>query len=194
MASIIATPVGQAVYPKLVTPDTKFNPDGLFSCKLIVSEEDYNAFRSHLQPMVEQEYKKYSIAQGKDKLKKAIEPVRISEDGQYEINAKQAARTTTKQGDVLEFKVALFDAEVKPITNDPNIGSGSKMKLSVQPYFWHVPSQGFGYTLRLKAAQILELVEFSSGGHGFSKESGFTQGESFEEVIIEDEVTETPNF
>ena len=190
MANTIATPAGKAVYPKLVKPDTKFNPDGLFSCKLIVSEEDYNAFRAQLQPLIEQEYHKYCIAQGKDVIKKAIEPVRINAEGEHEINAKQVAKTTSKQGDVIEFKIALYDADVQPITNEPNIRSGAKIKLSVQPYFWHVPSQGFGYTLRLKAAQILELVEYTSSGHGFSKESGFTQGESFEEVVIED----APNF
>jgi len=195
MANTIATPLGSAVYPKLITPDTKFNPDGVYSCKLIVSEEDYNSFRAQLDPLIEREYNKYLIASGKQKLKRATEPVRIGEDGEYEINAKQTAKTTTKQGDVLEFKIALYDADVKPITNEPNIGSGSKMKLSVQPYFWNISALGFGYTLRLKAAQIIELVEYATDSNVFSKEAGgFTQGESFEEVIIEDEVTETPNF
>ena len=190
----LVTPVGTAVYPKLVVPDTKFNPDGLFSCKLTVTEDEYNQFRAQLQPMIDQEYNKYCIAKGKDKLTRANEPVRINNDGEYEINAKQAAKTTTKSGEVIEFKIALYDSNVQPITDQPNIGSGSKIKLSVQPYFWFVPSQGFGYTLRLKAAQVLELVEYQAGGHGFTKESGFTQGETFEEVIIEEPVTESPNF
>ena len=194
MASTIATPVGTAQYPKLVVPDTKFNPDGLFSCKLTVSEEDYNAFRAQLQPHIEREYNKYCIAKGKDKLPTANEPVRINADGDYEINAKQVARVTTKQGETIDFKIALYDADVNPITNEPNIGSGSKMRLSVQPYFWFVPSQGFGYTLRLKAAQILELVEYDAGGHGFSKESGFTASESFESVIEDDTTEETVDF
>tara|TARA_X000001382_G_scaffold95578_3_gene69995 strand:+ start:774 stop:1358 length:585 start_codon:yes stop_codon:yes gene_type:complete len=194
MANTIATPIGQAFYPKLTTPDTKFNPDGVYSCKIMVSEEDYNSFRAQLQPLIEQEYSKHCIAKGKDKLPKANEPVKINVDGEYEINAKQVARTTTKSGEVLDFKVALYDADVKPITGDINIGSGSKIRMSVQPYFWFVPSQGFGYTLRLKAAQILELVEYDAGGHGFGKESGFTQGESFESVIVEDDNPEAINF
>ena len=191
----MATPVGSAVYPKLINPDTKFNPDGVFSCKLIVSEDDYNAFRAQLNPLIEQEYNKHCIATGKDKIKRAVEPVRINDDGEYEINAKQTAKTTTKQGDVLEFKIALYDADVKPITDEPNIGSGTKMKLSVQPYFWNVSALGFGYTLRLKAAQIIELVEYNGDGNVFSKEAGgFTQGESFEEVIIEGDSPEAVNF
>ena len=192
--AIIPTPIGQAVYPKLVKPDTKFNPDGVFSCKLIVSEEDYNAFKAKLQPAIDAAYAQYSTAQGKPKLKRATEPVRINEEGEHEINAKQTARVTTKTGDVLEFSIALYDAELNVIKGEPNIGSGTKLRMSVQPYFWYVPSQGFGYTLRLKGVQILELVEFTSGGHGFSKESGFTTGETFNEVIIEDEVAEPPDF
>ena len=194
MSNTITTPAGKAVYPKLVTPDTKFNPDGVFTCKLIVNEDEFKSFQAQLKPLVDQEYQKFCVAKGKQNLPRANEPVRINADGEYEINTKQVAKTTTKTGETIEFKVALFDADVNPITSEPNIGSGSKIKLSVQPYFWHVPSQGFGYTLRLKAAQILELVEYSSGGHGFSKESGFTQGESFNEVIIEDTPTEQPNF
>ena len=194
MSNTITTPVGKAVYPKLVTPDTKFNPDGVYTCKLIVNEDEFKSFQAQLKPLVDQEYQKFCVAKGKQNLPRANEPVRINAEGEYEINTKQVSKTTTKSGETIEFKVALFDAEVKPITDEPNIGSGSRIKLSVQPYFWHVPSQGFGYTLRLKAAQILELVEYNNSGHGFSKESGFTQGESFNEVIIEDTQTEQPNF
>ena len=52
---------------------------------------------------------------------------------------------------------------------------------------WYVPSQGWGYTLRLKEAQILELVEYSvsGGGGSFSSEAGgyTTSGESLNEAL-----------
>ena len=87
----------------------------------------------------------------------------------------------------MEFKIALFDANVKPITNEPKIGSGTKLKMSVTPYTWFVPSQGFGYTLRLKAVQILELKEYETTG--FTATEGYTaSGETFGEVLEEDEV------
>ena len=77
MATTLTTPAGKAVYPKLVTPDTKFNSDGVYTCKLIVSEEDYTAFQAQLKPLVDQEYSKFCIAKGKD-LPRANEPVRIN--------------------------------------------------------------------------------------------------------------------
>lgn len=190
----VTTPAGKAFYPRVVTPDTKFNVDGVYSCRLHVSEEDYEAFKAQLAPMVEQEYNKYCIAKGKDKLKRAIEPIRITDDGDFEISAKQPAKIRTKEGETIEMKIALYDADVQPMTGDVTIGSGSKLRMSVQPYCWYVPSTGFGYTLKLKAVQVLELVEYDSSGHGFSKESGFTQGESFEEVLVEDDTPATEDF
>lgn len=189
-----ATPVGQAMYPRVHTPDTKFNPDGVYSCQIKVSEEDFNAFKAQLTPMIEQEYNKYCIAKGKDNLKRAMEPLRINDEGDYIINAKQPAKVTTKSGEVLEFSIALYDADVKPLEDGITVGSGSKVRMSVQPYCWYVPSQGFGYTLKLKALQVLELVEYDASGHGFSKESGFTQSESFEEVMVKDDNPEATDF
>ena len=37
----LTTPIGTAMYPKLITPDTKFNADGVYSCKLILSKDDF---------------------------------------------------------------------------------------------------------------------------------------------------------
>jgi hypothetical protein len=50
-----------------------------------------------------------------------------------------------------------------------------------------VPSQGFGYTLRLKAVQILELKEYEKTG--FTATDGYSAtGETFGDVLEEDEV------
>ena len=35
----VTTPVGNASYPWLKQPDTKFNPDGLYSCNIIVDKD-----------------------------------------------------------------------------------------------------------------------------------------------------------
>jgi nucleoside-diphosphate-sugar epimerase len=36
----VTTPKGQASYPWLKQPDTKFNPDGLYSCNILVDKSD----------------------------------------------------------------------------------------------------------------------------------------------------------
>lgn len=191
MAQAITTGIGTASYPKLIVPDTKFNADGLFSCRITVSEEDFKAFRAQLDPIIEKAYKATCTAQGKE-VKRANEPCKINDSGEYEIYAKQAAKikvspTADNPDGVVEFKIALFDANVKPITDEPKIGSGTKLRMSVTPYTWYVPSQGFGYTLRLKAVQIIELLEYQSTG--FTATEGYsTTGETFGEVLEQDEV------
>ena len=120
------------------------------------------------RPNHRKRYKATCTAQGKE-VKRANEPCKINDSGEYEIYAKQAAKikvspTADNPDGVVEFKIALFDANVKPITDEPKIGSGTKLRMSVTPYTWYVPSQGFGYTLRLKAVQIIELLEYQSTG------------------------------
>ena len=99
---------------------------------------------------------------------------------------KQKAKVVTRKGETIEFKIPLFDSQVKPITNKPKIGSGSRIRMSVVFSPWFVSSQGWGYTLRLKEAQVLELVEYSAGGgSSFSSEAdGYTStGESLTDAL-----------
>lgn len=192
MAQTLTTGIGTAIYPKLIVPDTKFNADGLYSCRITVSEEDFKAFRAQLEPIIEKAYKATCTAQGKE-VKRANEPCKINDSGEFEIYAKQAAKinvapTADNPDGVVEFKIALFDSNVKPITEEPKIGSGTKLRMSVTPYTWFVPSQGFGYTLRLKAVQIIDLKEYESTG--FTATEGYTStGETFGDVLEQDEVS-----
>jgi hypothetical protein len=183
----LVTPIGTAVYPKLVEPDTAFDEVGAYTCKIHVSEEEYEAFKAKVDPLATAAYDAECQRQGKPVKKAKSCPLRITEDGDYEILAKQKAKVTTRAGDVIEFSIPLFDAQVKAITTKPKIGSGSKIRMSVTFYPWYVPSQGWSYTLRLKEAQILELIEYSVGNAGgsFSTEAGgyTTSGESLNDAL-----------
>lgn len=177
----LTTPVGKAVYPKLVEPDTKFDENGVFSCKLILSEEDYNTFNKQVSEWFDLEYKRHCEEAGGKKLERHDSPpLRKNDEGDFELYAKQSARRETSKG-VLNFDVALFDSTGKKINDPPNIGSGSKLRLAVEPHSWNSPMMGFGYTLRLRAAQVIELVEYSAGGngsaYGFGSEEGGFVGE-----------------
>lgn len=191
----LVTPIGTAVYPKLVEPDTEFDESGMYTCKLHVSQEDYESFKSKVDPLVSAAYDAECQKQGKTVKHAKSSPLRITDEGDYEIMTKQRAKVTTRQGEVIEFSIPLFDASVKAITNKPKIGSGSRIRVSAMFYPWFVPSQGFGYTLRLKEAQVLELVEYSSGGgDSFSSEAGgyATSGESFNETMDTEEEQVAP--
>lgn len=192
-ATKLVSPVGTAVYPKLVHPDTAFDEAGVYSCKLHVEQKEFEDFKLLVDPLVEAAYKAECDKQDKKVKKSPSEPIRITPDGDFEIFAKQKAKVITRNGETLEFTVPLYDSQVKPILDKPRIGSGSKIRMSMTFNPWYVPSQGWGYTLRLREAQILELVEYSAGGGASSfsaEEEGYTTtGETFGEVLA-DEGTE----
>lgn len=187
MATVITTPKGKAVYPKLDKPDTKFNDDGLWSCRLHVSEADYNTFKLQVDDVVERAYKAECASHGKELPRANNTPIRVTDEGDYEIYAKQVAKKSTRNG-VLEFSVPLYDSAVKVIEERPKVGSGSTVRMSVEIFPWYVSSQGFGYSLRLKAVQILDLVEYDSSASGFSAEDGYVS-ESLDDAL---ETTSAP--
>jgi hypothetical protein len=192
MSKTIPTPVGSAYYPRIDTPDTKFNPDGVYSCKLHVSEADFNAFELTIKEIVNRAYKEECSKRGVEKLTLApTQPLRQTAEGDFEIYAKQVAKKDTRKG-LLEFRVAVFDAKGNKIEDVPAIGSGSKLKMGVEVFPYYTDLNGFGYSLRLKAVQVLELVEYNNGSaasFGFSEETGFSGGESLTEAFETDDAT-----
>ena len=199
MSKVITTPKGKAVWPRIDTPDTKFDEDGVYSCKLHVSEGDFKAFEAIIKPKLDAAYKEECSRQGKDKIRMAASsPLRINDEGDHEIYAKQKAKVHTKSKGTLEFTIAAVDSQGKKI-DMPKIGSGSTLKMAVEVNTWFVPSQGFGYTLRLRAVQVLDLIEYGGGdssfGFGAEADGYVGSGESLNqafEVADEAETTNAP--
>ena len=185
----LTTPVGTALYPRLNTPDTKYNEDGVYSCKLILDKAGYDQVMSQITPWFEAEYERLVKESGKKRLDISTKlPIKVNEDGDYEFNAKQVAQKETKKG-LITFAVALVDSAGVKINDAPSIGSGSRLKLCVEPYAYFSPLLGVGYTLRLKAAQILELKEYAGGGSsfGFDAEGGGFVSEDLGSVLENDQ-------
>jgi hypothetical protein len=170
----------------------------VYSCKLHVSEADFNAFTTTVTTIVEREYQAECTTKGKKLKKSASNPIRITPDGDFEIYAKQVAQRQTKKG-LLTFTIPVFDSKGSKLPASPAIGSGSTLKLSVEVYTWYTDLQGFGYTLRLKAVQLLELLEYNNGSSssfGFSaEEDGYiNDGESLDTAFQEEDSTPTASI
>jgi hypothetical protein len=170
MSKLITTPIGTAVYPHIDNPDTKFDDDGVYTCKLHLSEGDFNTFKIQYDALYEKAYKAECASKDQTLRKSPALPVRITDAGDYEVFGKQAAKRNTSKG-LLEFSVAVYDSAGNKLPTTPRIGSGSKLRLSLEPSFWYVASSGFGCTLRLRAVQVIDLVEY--GGGGSSEAFGF---------------------
>lgn len=178
------TPKGRASYPWLNRPDTKFDADGVYKCNLVVPKKD----AKKLIALIDAEAKKALVAAGEanPKLKKTIKAGELpyyaetddegEETGNIVFKTKQRARITTKKGEVIEKTIPLFDASGAKVK--ANVGGGSVLKLNIELAHYYMAAQkSAGVTLRLQAAQIIDLVEFGSGGsaesYGFGSEDGY---------------------
>ena len=191
----LTTPMGKAFYPKL-QPDYKWDENGQYSCKIHIEDEgEYNEFAAKVDKLVEASYKEELVKQGKKKLKQFnTPPIRITDDGENEIYAKQVAKKETAKGP-RTFSIGIYDSQGNKLPADTNCGSGSKLRMSVDLVTWYVPALGFGYSLRLRAVQIIDLVEYSSGGDnaesfGFEEVKGGFVGDA-DEVANNNNTDET---
>jgi hypothetical protein len=189
MSKVIVTPVGKAVYPHLQTPDTRFNDNGVYQCRLHVEEADFNEFSAQINELYEKAYKAECAAKDKELKKAKSNPLRVTDEGSFEIYAKQDALKQTATKGLLQFRVAAYNAKGTKIQM-PAVGSGSTIKMAVEPHFWYVSSQGFGMTLRLRSVQIIDLKEFSSKDKLFDAVDGFSGGEAFTNELTNDEAPE----
>lgn len=173
------TPKGTAQFPYLTKPDTKFNPEGEYKVKLELDAADAGELISFLDEQVElavEKAKKDPKNAGK-KIKVGDAPYSVNEEtGKAAFNFKLKAKVTTKSGETFEQRPALFDAKGKPIT-DVNIGGGSKVKIAYEVVPFYTALVGASISLRMKAVQVIDLVEFSGGasaeGYGFGEEEGY---------------------
>ena len=179
------TAAGTAIYPYLTKPDTQFNPDGEYKVKLKLSPdaelkdskgESRGTLQEFLDAMTGKSVAKAKQENPKKRIKEADAPYTFDEDdGSLLVNFKLKAKVKTKDGSEFEQAVALFDAKGKPFDGD-EIWGGSTVKVSFEVVPFYTAMIGAGLTLRLKAAQIIELKkggEQSADSFGFGEEDGY---------------------
>jgi hypothetical protein len=193
------TPVGIAQYPYLTKPDTKFNPDGEYKINLEIAAEDATEICTFLDEQLAVAVAKAKKENPGKKIKEGSPGYELNEEtGKVTLKFKLKAKVTTKSGDSFDQKVALFDAKGTPITNAPNVGGGSKVKVAYEVFPYYTAMVGAGVSLRVKAVQILNLVEFSggasAGAFGFGEEDGYEAKASQENEFTDETEEATPDF
>ncbi len=172
------TPAGIAQYPYLTKPDTKFNPDGEYKISLEVKDPNAAApLMSFLDEQLEASIAKAKKDNPGKRIKEGEAPYQVNDDtGAVTFRFKLKAKVTPKQGDPFEQRPAIFDAKGKPM-QEAKIGGGSKVKVAYELIPYYTASAGAGVSLRLKAVQVIDLVEFSGGASadafGFGEEEGY---------------------
>lgn len=172
------TPAGTAQYPYLNKPDTKFNPEGEYKVNLEIAAEDAAEICTFLDEQLTAAVAKAKKENPGKKIKEGSAGYELNEEtGKVTLKFKLKAKVTTKSGDSWDQKPVIFDAKGKPITSPPNIGGGTKCKVSYEVIPYYTAMVGAGISLRVKAVQIINLVEFTGGAsaesYGFGEEDGY---------------------
>lgn len=186
---VYISPKGVASYPYLLKYDDKFVKEGEYSVKLILDADENKEFLDDLKSKAEAVYKK-TIAELKEakkvKAAKALTmhvPFSEEEDdegeptGRVVLNFKLKHQVTTGEGKTFTQQPDVFDAKKKPLADDTRIGSGSIIRVAFNIIeFYAAANKNAGLSLRLKAAQIIDLVEYGGNNaesYGFGEEDGF---------------------
>lgn len=175
------TPKGIAVYPRITTPDTKFNPEGIYQTRLKMPVERGQEMMDELDAMANHAFEEALAANGGKTFKlvkgKKVELERndpyvvvLDDDGEatgdVEFSFSMKAQYKDKAGVTHKQKPELVDARGKTIKGAINVYGGSEFKIQYSPVEYTVNTAS-GVKLYLNAIQITKLVSGSGGGHGF---------------------------
>ena len=166
------SPKGRFVYPWLTTPDTKFDPEGVYRLKLAVPATEAAAVVEGL----ETKWAEILSTNEAGVTKESTKPWSLDEaTNEFLLSFKMKAVVTTREGETWKQRPSIFDAAGLPCT-DLKIGGGTMGRVSYEIIPYANAAIGAGLSLRLKAVQIIDLVEFGSadaGDYGFESEDGF---------------------
>jgi hypothetical protein len=187
----LTTPVGTAIYPRLTTPDTKFDKDGVYSVDLELdsTNKEAAAFISSLQKAADEAYKATCESKGGKKLKRADLPIKDGEGDMVRVKFKLKAKAGNDEKSWAQ-KPMIFDASGTAIQTPPNVGSGSRIKVAFEVVPFFTAMIGAGVSLRMKAVQIIDLTEYTPGdrfdAYGFTADpKGFKAQEAATEAATD---------
>ena len=187
--NIITTPKGIALYPWLSTPDTKFSEEGEYKVNLVLSKEDAQPLVDEINRVFAENLAAETKKQGKE-IKTANPPYTDQLDEAGQSTGNVIFRFKSKAA----YKPAIFDAKGTTMT-ESNIWGGSEIRVNgtIAPYFTSMV--GAGIALRLRAVQVIRLVEGAEGASrfGFDETSGYVHNapDAVAEVFDEPSAPET---
>ena len=164
--------VGEAVYPHLNRPDVRFNEYGEYKVTLKIGKQDASAMVKLFDQACEDSLASAEKEAKGKKIKSAPRPYKLEGDNVFFKFKMRASGKNKKTNEMFSQRPSLFDAKKNPIPASQSIWGGSLMKVAYQLFPYHTPMLGAGVSARLKAVQVLKLVEGQSQNI-FKEEDGF---------------------
>ena len=164
--------VGEAIYPHLNRPDVRFNEYGEYKVTLKIAKQDASAMVKLFDQACEDSLASAEKEAKGKKIKSAPKPYKLEGDNVFFKFKMRASGKNKKTNEMFSQRPSLFDAKKNPIPASQSIWGGSLMKVAYQLFPYHTPMLGAGVSARLKAVQVLKLVEGQSQNI-FKEEDGF---------------------
>ena len=196
MAKNILVLEGTALWAKVFEPDTKFNPLGDYSINLQMPLADSVAMSEQLDGIVQAKFKE--AIKEDPRLKNTLTTQEVcqpvydrdtgDDTGNVEFKFKLKAKVQKRDGTYYEQQPAVLDSKKVPMGKDTLIGNGSKVKVAFEPITYVMAStKKVGVSLRLKAVQVIDLVEYGqSAASVFDEEDGYVAPASNDSVVTEE--------
>lgn len=178
----------------LTKPSTKYNKKGVYTANMLLDKKDGEALTARLKEIRTEQFKKYG--KGTKVAELSCTPYEIvdpetgeatpDKEGRYLVKANASAYIENGK---IGKRVKIINAKKQEVKN-VNIGEGTIARLGLNLSGYSVAGKT-GVSVKLGLVQIIDLVEYTSGGFStdlFDEEEGFDGvGEDFI-----DEVETTP--
>ena len=188
--------IGEAIYPHLNKPDVRFSEAGEYKVTLKVTKSDATAMLKLYNSAIEDALKLAEQNHKGKGIKNAPKPFTEEDKFVFFKFKMKATGVNQKTKEKFSQRPQLFDAKKNPIPLSTLIWGGSKLRVAYNLVPYYTPMLGAGITARLKAVQVISLVE-GKDSNLFSKEDGYeTTPEPKAEVISNEtsEVQESKDF
>lgn len=194
-SSTHVTPLGEAVYPSLNRPETRFDENGIYKVTLKIKKQDASALIKLFDEAIDDSLNRAKEDNKGKSIKLAPKPYNVEGDYALFKFKMKASGVSKKTKQKYEQRPALFDAKKAPLPDDKIVWGGSKLKVAFQlrPYF--TPMLGAGVVSQLKAVQVIDLVEGGGGANSvFKEEEGFSVSEASDKNESTEAVQESFDF
>jgi hypothetical protein len=179
----LTTPIARFQYPKLIEPETKFNPEGVYKVTAAIDAADASVISDALDDLLLRHKASLKAQDPSKKDWKLVQPPFGFEevDGKpcFLVKPKMKAKGVDRDGRAWTAAPALFDAKGQPVRDRESLRGmwgGTVGRVSFEACPFYQAALGAGITLRLKAVQIISLIE--GGGNaesfGFEESDGWT--------------------
>lgn len=176
-------PAGEAVYPALSRPDTKYNPLGDYKANTRVPKDDAKATIAALQKIAKDHIGK-ALPIKKNALWEFEVDNETGEETGYVVFKIKAKNKQLKDGSTWDRRPLIIDGKRNTVPASVAVWGGSRIRVKVEVYCFKT-KDGPGMSLQPVTVQVLKLV---TGTGGQPDISGFDEDE--DGYVIEEDTSD----